>query len=274
MFVDLALNILEFLKPLKWSDNFRSFGFLETVCLHSFWSDLTFWTVLHSALNLTTPCSPRFLYFSQGSLPGPWFSQKWARWIFSVKLSCFQWGKDVDFHFLQVLGLALWSWGRALWLSLEMQGPVVGGRSAHDLELRGPSEAELFVYRCDLLRGKRGALTLLPWWSEIRVLVPFTPWRNGRTWLLSTLLCICECFLINPWYPLDKALEDSPTGPPSFPLLLIKTHGPDSQQCLLTGYLSDCFLGLGLKLIPLKEGQYYGHICFLRLGREACVLLK
>lgn len=157
----------------------------------------------------------------------------------------------------------------ALWPSMEMQGPEVGS----DLGPFGPSEAELLVYQCDLLRGKGGALKLLPRRSEIRMLVPFTPWRNGRTWLLSTSLCIQECFLINPWYSLDWVLEDSPTGPSSFPLLLIKIHGLDSLQCSLIGYLSDCFLYLGLKLIPLKEGQYYRRVYVRRLGR-ACVFPK
>lgn len=121
----------------------------------------------------------------------------------------------------------------ALWPSMEVQSPVVGSGSAHDLRLFGPSEAELLVYRCDHLRGKGRALTLLPWWSEIRVLVPFTPRPNGRTWLVSTLLSIRECFLINPWYPLDWALVDSRTGPSSFLLLLVKTHGLDSFKWLL-----------------------------------------
>ena len=121
----------------------------------------------------------------------------------------------------------------ALWPSMEMQSPVVDSDSAHDLGLFGPSEAELLVYRCDLLRGQGRALRFLPQWSEIRVLVPFTPWPNGRTGLLSTLLCIRECFLINPWYPLDWALVGLRTGPSSFLLLLIKTHGLNSFKWLL-----------------------------------------
>lgn len=97
----------------------------------------------------------------------------------------------------------------ALWPSMEMQSPVVDSGSAHDLGLFGPSEAELLVYRCDLLRGQGRALRFLPQWSEIRVLVPFTPWQNGRTGLLIY-------FVVYPWVLSNKSLIPIRLGPCGF----------------------------------------------------------
>ena len=55
-----------------------------------------------------------------------------------------------------------------------------GNRSAHDLGLSDLIVVVHLVCQRDPFKGKRGAVAhSLMWWSEIGLLVPFTPGQNG-----------------------------------------------------------------------------------------------